>query len=642
MGYNRTLFIAFFMLFGTATAVLGATSPLTLDYPGGGQVFVVGTTQQIRLGAKTRVTPVSVDLSTDGGTTFTNLGSIAVSKTGIPTLSFTVPNTPSGNCVIRVSGSIKGVSSTASSAPFAIFAANSASATPAAGSVTSTSIAPGAIVTPALADGSVTNPKLAPQAVSFDKVTSGAASNNFVLTADGSGNAAWQALATASIPDGTVTAPKLAPNAVDLTSNVLTGVLPISKGGTNSGIALNNNRIMVSASGAITEAGALTHGQLLIGSTGAAPLAATLTGTANRVTVANGPGTITLSGPQDLATTSSPTFNVLTLTGLVDSTIKPSADSTAAFQLQTATGTPVLNLDSTNLRVGIGTTTPGANLDLKGLATQTAPVLRVTDTAGHVTFAAEARAGNTGLVNTFAGVNAGIANTTGDKNTFVGEEAGFSNSQGSSNTFVGQRAGLFTTTTDNNSFFGQNAGLSNTDGSSNTLIGQNAGQAMGSGFQNTCVGQGAGIATSGNLNTFIGQNAGPANTTEFKNTLLGSNTNITAGIGIFNATAIGADAVVTASNTVVLGKACTTVLTGGLKVPTGAAGIAGTAPLGGTGTATVFTSAVTASSVILVSYKTPGGTMGTLSIGTVNSGISFVINSSSAADTSVVSWWIVN
>jgi hypothetical protein len=638
MRCNRIVIPAVFMLFGTASAVLGATSALTLDYPGGGQVFVVGTTQQVRLGAKTKVTPVSVDLSTDGGVTFTNLGSIAVSKTGIPALSFTVPNTPSGNCIIRVSGSIKGKSSTASSAPFAIFAASSTSATPAAGSVTSASIVAGAIVTQALADGSVTNPKLAPQAVSFDKVTSGSASNNFVLTADGAGNAAWQTLTTASIPDAAITAPKLAPNAVDLTSNVVTGVLPISKGGTNSGAALNNNRIMVSSGGKIVEAAALTNGQLLIGSTGAAPSAATLTGTANRVTVANGSGTITLSGPQDLAATSSPTFNVLTLTGLVDSTIKPAADATTAVQLQTAGGASVVNVDTTNLRVGIGTTAPGANLDLKGSATQAVPVLRVTDNNGNVTFAAEARAANAGTVNTFAGVNAGIANTSGDNNTFVGEEAGFSNSQGTRNTFVGQRAGLFTTTTSDNSFFGHNAGLSNT-GFSNTLIGQNAGQAMGSGFQNTCVGQGAGIGTSGVLNTFIGASAGMTNTTEAKNTLLGSKTDITA--GITNATAIGADAVVTTSSTVVLGNACSTVLTGGLKVPTGAAGIAGTATLVA-GTVTISTTAVTASSVILVSYKTLGGTTGTLSIGTVTAGSSFVISSSSATDTSVVSWWIVN
>lgn len=95
--------------------------------------------------------------------------------------------------------------------------------------------------------------------------------------------------------------------AVSLTADVA-GTLPIANGGTNSATALNNNRIMVSSGGAIVEAAALTNGQLLIGSTGAAPVAASITGTANRVTVAVGAGTITLSGPQDIATTSTPTF----------------------------------------------------------------------------------------------------------------------------------------------------------------------------------------------------------------------------------------------------------------------------------------------------------------------------------------------
>lgn len=78
------------------------------------------------------------------------------------------------------------------------------------------------------------------------------------------------------------------------TSKLTTGVLPVARGGTNSGSALNNNRIMVSSGGAIVEAAALTNGQLLIGSTGAAPVAASLTaGTA--MTITPGAGSITLA-----------------------------------------------------------------------------------------------------------------------------------------------------------------------------------------------------------------------------------------------------------------------------------------------------------------------------------------------------------
>jgi coenzyme F420-reducing hydrogenase gamma subunit len=92
------------------------------------------------------------------------------------------------------------------------------------------------------------------------------------------------------------------------TSKLTTGIVPIARGGTNSGTALSNSRIMVSAGGAIVEAAALTNGQLLIGSTGAAPVAASITGTANQVIVANGVGSITLSTPQNIHTAATPMF----------------------------------------------------------------------------------------------------------------------------------------------------------------------------------------------------------------------------------------------------------------------------------------------------------------------------------------------
>ena len=72
------------------------------------------------------------------------------------------------------------------------------------------------------------------------------------------------------------------------------------------------------ATGAVTATAAATNGQLLIGSTSNPPVAATLTGTANQVVVTNGAGSVTLSTPQNIATSSSPTFVGLTLTGLLD------------------------------------------------------------------------------------------------------------------------------------------------------------------------------------------------------------------------------------------------------------------------------------------------------------------------------------
>jgi hypothetical protein len=107
---------------------------------------------------------------------------------------------------------------------------------------------------------------------------------------------------------------------IDLTSEI-TGVLPIANGGTNSGTALNNDRIMESLGGSIVERAAMTNGQLIIGSTGANPVSASLTGTSNQVVVTNGAGSVTLSTPQDIHTAATPTFVDLTLSGLTQNSI---------------------------------------------------------------------------------------------------------------------------------------------------------------------------------------------------------------------------------------------------------------------------------------------------------------------------------
>lgn len=66
----------------------------------------------------------------------------------------------------------------------------------------------------------------------------------------------------------------------------------------------------------------LSTGQLLIGRTSNTPIAATLTGTANQIIITPASGSITLSLPQSIATTSSPTFANLNLapSGILDIT----------------------------------------------------------------------------------------------------------------------------------------------------------------------------------------------------------------------------------------------------------------------------------------------------------------------------------
>ncbi len=82
--------------------------------------------------------------------------------------------------------------------------------------------------------------------------------------------------------------------------------------------AMGTNRAVRTNSLGEIETVALTNGQLLIGSTGNAPQVGSLTGTANQITVTPGAGTITLSLPQSIATSSNVTFNNLQTLGGLD------------------------------------------------------------------------------------------------------------------------------------------------------------------------------------------------------------------------------------------------------------------------------------------------------------------------------------
>lgn len=115
-----------------------------------------------------------------------------------------------------------------------------------------------------------------------------------------------------------------------------------------------------------------TNGQLLIGN-GAGYTLANLTGTANQIIVTNGVGSITLSTPQDIATTSSPTFASLTLgSPLPVSSGGTGSSSFNAGSVIFSDGTKLTQdnanffWDNTNKRLGIGKNTPAYALDVVG------------------------------------------------------------------------------------------------------------------------------------------------------------------------------------------------------------------------------------------------------------------------------------
>jgi hypothetical protein len=162
---------------------------------------------------------------------------------------------------------------------------------------------------------------------------------------------------------------------------------------------------------------------------------------------------------------------------------------------------------------------------------------------------------------TFNGAyNDGIGMAFTTSNTFAGEGAGvnttpsgtLSSPIGKSNSFYGAGAGQANTTGSNNAFFGWRAGSSNTTGNANTFFGLVAGQFNTTGASNTFVGSNAGREnTTGNYNTFVGQNSALSNQIGSNNTVIGAFANVSN--NLTNATAIGYDAQVIQSNSLVLG-----------------------------------------------------------------------------------------
>lgn len=126
------------------------------------------------------------------------------------------------------------------------------------------------------------------------------------------------------------------------TSGGLTGILGVDKGGTG------------------LDGSSAANGSLLIGN-GTGYSLSTLTGTTNQVSVTNGAGSITLATPQDIATTSSPTFaspdftGDLTLSNASFDSIKAGDSLTMALSTGLRSGGILaINTDTTKFDVASG------------------------------------------------------------------------------------------------------------------------------------------------------------------------------------------------------------------------------------------------------------------------------------------------
>jgi hypothetical protein len=104
--------------------------------------------------------------------------------------------------------------------------------------------------------------------------------------------------------------------------------------------------------------------------------------------------------------------------------------------------------------------------------------------------------------NIFAGYWAGDS-TTGYNNTFMGLAAGAYNSSGSSNTYIGEHAATFNRIGDGNTVIGSGASYWNNSGGYNTILGYNAGHNNDTGSYNVFLGNRAGYGETGSNKLYI-------------------------------------------------------------------------------------------------------------------------------------------
>ena len=255
----------------------------------------------------------------------------------------------------------------------------------------------------------------------------------------------------------------------------------------------------------------------------------------------------------------------------------PLSNSASALNIANAGGTSFVTFDTTNSRVGIGTTSPGAKLDVAGGNIDIDNTTNANQfgiiTKNGSRFIHNFNYGNNGNAttaggNTFVGINAGnlyMGDTaSGDMdasfNTGLGDSALTNNTVGSFNTAGGSSALTSNQEGNSNTAFGTGALYNNTSGSFNTAIGEGSLISNTTGYYNTVVGE-ASFANNikGYYNVALGFNAGSYQAdgssplVDAENSIyIGANSKSESD-GDNNSIVIGYDAIGIGVNSVVLG-----------------------------------------------------------------------------------------
>ena len=223
--------------------------------------------------------------------------------------------------------------------------------------------------------------------------------------------------------------------------------------------------------------------------------------------------TYTISGTPTAGSTLTVTMGGQTIAsytfdGTTDSNF---TDTVAVFTSGTA------NLAFTPSTDFIGTI---ASISVKQITGNNNPALVVKNASGATNIEVRAST-NTG--NTFIGIQSGLYNVTGNFNTALGDFTLQSDTSGNNNTAVGNNALQSNVSGSHNVALGLNALTSNTSGSYNTSVGENSLGNNTVGANNTALGNAAlENNTIGLLNTAVGNTALQSNTTGWRNTGIGN------------------------------------------------------------------------------------------------------------------------
>ena len=270
----------------------------------------------------------------------------------------------------------------------------------------------------------------------------------------------------------------------------------------------------------------------------------------NPANIAAGTASISITGNAATATTAATAAtatNALALGGLAPSAYATTGPNT--FMATQTIGTGNLGLPNTVSSGASGVITFGGSPFVHNFGTQNT---FVGQGAGNFTM--------TGYSNAAGGFAALYSNTAGSNDTASGASALFSNTQGSNNTADGAYALVKNTTGLQNTASGEQALESNTTGDNNSASGYDALSNSTTAFDNTANGAFAmDLNTTGVYNAALGFEAGTtmtaanANLTGSYNSFVGANSGPGTSTQLTNATAIGANAVVSTNNALVLG-----------------------------------------------------------------------------------------